>query len=151
MQRAPAALHHSLFVHPANDAERTWVIDLALRSPGVAVVVADAPGLTFAQSRRLQLAAEAGGTLGLLLRPPWERREPSVARTRWVVTPAPSINADQRWTVELLRCKGVQPTSGEARRWTVQRSHATSNVCVAPDAPDRSPEAEPATQRRSAV
>ena len=37
--------------------------------------VADASGLDMGSSRRLQLAAESGGVLGLLVRPPWEVKE----------------------------------------------------------------------------
>lgn len=141
-------LGQSIFVHPANRDERLWAIDLALRSPGVAVVVADGSRLTLKETRRLQLAAEAGDTLGLLLRPPHEIKELSAARTRWCVTPAPSANPDQRWMVELLRCKGLRPTS-EARRWAAQRSHATGNVSVAPDVADRPHHAAVAPLRRA--
>lgn len=145
---SPMALQRSLFVSPSGKEDRLWSVDLALRSGAATLVAADAAGLSLNDTRRLQLAAEAGGALGLLVRPPWERREPSAARTRWLVSPALSSDSDQRWTVELLRCKGVRPASGEARRWCVRRCHATGDVGVVPDAAGRSvPAATPAAER----
>lgn len=86
-------------------------MDLALRSPAVAAVIADASGLDMASSRRLQLAAEAGlerggGGLALLVRPPDEARELSAAATRWRVACVPATGRSARWSLELLRRKG---------------------------------------------
>jgi hypothetical protein len=132
----------SIFVDPGSDAERVWAIDLALRNPAVAAVVADASRLKMPQSRRLQTSAMAGamkgegGALALLARPSWELREHSVAATRWLVQAEPTVDEDDeqpRWAVELLRCKGVQPVKEGARRWTVQRDHETGTVRLAAD------------------
>lgn len=141
-------LLRSIFIDPPNRDERVWAVDLALRSEGSAMVIADGSRLTLNETRRLQLASEAGRTLGVLLRDGGEKGELSAARTRWLVTPAFSADADQRWTVELLRRKGVRPTSG-ARRWAVTRSHATGDVRVVPDAADRSLETSTASLRRA--
>lgn len=131
-------LGRSLFVDAPGRAERLWALELSLRSAGVAVVVGDGSGLDLTESRRLQLAAEAGGTVALLARPAGELGALSAARTRWLVSPAPSEGADQRWTVELLRCKGLRPVEERTRRWAAVRSHATGDVRVAPDVSDRS-------------
>ncbi len=152
MARAsPTLLQRSIFVEPVGRDEKVWAIDLALRSGGAAAVIADASRLSLTESRRLQLAAEAGGALGLLLRPSWEMGELSAARTRWRLSPAISADSDQRWMVELLRCKGLRPSEGEARRWSVRRSHATGDVSVAPDAAHRSPQTEIVAPRRRAL
>lgn len=148
---SPSLLRRSIFVDPAGRDERVWAIDLSLRSGAAAVVVADASRLGLTESRRLQLAAEEGGALGLLLRPTWEMGELSAARTRWRIAPAPSADADERWIVELLRCKGVRPTPEEARPWAVQRSHATGHVSVASLAPRRDQQAEMDAPRRQVV
>lgn len=133
-------LERSVFVDPGTAAERLWAIDQALRCPGVSCLVADGSGIDMAGSRRLQLAARAGGTLGLLARPPDEIRTLSAARTRWRVGPAPNPDArwypEPRWTVELLRCKGMQPLT-DARRWIVRHCHDTGDVTLVPDAADR--------------
>lgn len=149
-KQSPALLRKSLFVHPPGREERVWALDVALRNVGACVVIADGSALRFNDTRRLQLAAEAGGALGLLVRPGWEADEPSGAATRWRVTTAPSDDADPRWTVDLLRCKGLRPTPYEARRWSVRWSHATCDVRVAPHAPYRDrPASAPHHPRRA--
>lgn len=148
---SPALLERSVFVDVSGRDDRAWAIETALRSDGAAAVVADGSRLDFNSTRRFQLAAEAGGGVGLLLRPRWEMGELSAARTRWLVTPRVSNNSDQRWTVELLRCKGLRPTMSEARRWAVTRCHATGDVRVVPDAADQPVEKEAVPPRRAAV
>ncbi|MGP1346840.1 MAG: ImuA family protein [Phycisphaerales bacterium] len=153
--RNPRVLERSVFVDPPNDADRGWAIDQALRCAAVACVIADGRGIDMGLSRRLQLAAAEGGAIGLLARPPDEERALSAARTRWRVAPAPDGGAcgvegaglagpahrswfpEPRWTVELLRCKGVLQPTRHARRWVVRWSHDTGDVALVPDAPDR--------------
>jgi hypothetical protein len=101
-------LERSLFIDPPDDGTRLWAIDLALRCNAVCAVIADGCGLSMAQTRRLQLAAEAGGALVLLARPPEEEAELSAAMTRWRITPAPSSTDRPRWSIELLRRKGAR-------------------------------------------
>jgi hypothetical protein len=113
-------LERSLFIDPPDDRTRLWAIDLALRCPALSAVIADGRGLSMSQTRRLQLAAEAGGTLALLARPPEEAGELSAARTRWRVSPTPSATDRPRWNIELLHRKGARgdlnvTTTGEAR------------------------------------
>lgn len=136
-------LCRSLFVRAAHPVERLWAADLSLRSGAAAVVVADGSGLDLAATRRLQLAAEAGGTPCLLARPPWERPVLSAAATRWRVAFAPSEHGTRRWTVELLRCKGVQPSPHETRVWTLEHDDATGSLALAADVLDRPGQAEP--------
>ncbi len=80
-----------------------------LRCPGVSATIAliDAP-LTRVQARRLQLAAEAGGGVGVLLRPNHARARPEVyaAATRWLVTPAPGERTIQRWRLDFVHGHG---------------------------------------------
>lgn len=148
-RRALPLLNSSVFVNPPGRAERIWTIDCALRCDGLRAVIADGAGLTIAESRRLQLAAEAGRTLGLLVRPPWELASLSVARTRWRLTPLPSPDTDQQWTLELLRCKGMRPAHEDAHRWVVRHSHATSDVRLVADVPDRAAPPQAAPKRRA--
>jgi protein ImuA len=140
----PDLLRRSVFIDPACDAERAWAIDQSLRCAGVSCVVADGRRIDMPTSRRLQLAAGTSGVLALLARPPDEIRILSAARTRWRVTPAPNphphpdarFHPAPRWTVELLRCKGLRPDT-DARRWVVQLAHDTRHVSLVPDAADR--------------
>lgn len=129
-----------MFVDPPTRDERLWAMDVALRSSAALVVVADGAGLTMAGSRRLQLAAEAGGTVGLLARPHNERGELSAAATRWLVSPGPVDGADPArptWTVELLRRKGLRPIAEDARRWAVRLDDGTRLVSMDATASDR--------------
>jgi|GEM_PF-2091791 len=123
-------LDRSVFVDARTAAERVWAAELAARSGAASVVIADGTGLRMADSRRLQLAAESCRAIVLLARPDTERGELSAARSRWLVEPSaePGNGFDQQWIVTLLRCKGVQPTVGSARRWAVRREHATGIV-----------------------
>ena len=138
-----------LFVR-ATTAERVLqAMEDALRSGAVAVVVGELDGrLSLTGSRRLQLAAEARGTIGLLLRR--SRRfddpqltTPSAAPTRWRVTSAPSAApvagrprlrglSPARWRVELLRNRGGVP-----HEWLMEQCDAQGRLRLVPDLRDR--------------
>lgn len=134
----------SLFVQTETVRERVWAADLALRSGCIASVIVDGSGFDLSATRRLQLAAEAGGSLCLLARPPWEQSLLSAANTRWVVRCCPTFTTSRRWTVELLRCKGVQPAeqAASSRLWILERNHATRHVAVVSDVLGRPGQAE---------
>ncbi len=116
-----ALLQHSIFLDPATDDERFWAIGQAFRCPGVRVVVADGANLSPTLSRRLQLAAEAGHTVGLLARPLWEQDVPSWAHARWLAKPQPSGLASSpgasSWQIELLCCKGHPAGHDASPQW----------------------------------
>lgn len=66
-------------------ADAIWALEQALRCAGVAGVIARIARLPDRSFRRLQLAAEAGGSLGFLIRPPQAWWTPSWAEIRfWV-------------------------------------------------------------------
>jgi hypothetical protein len=109
-----------IVVHPNSPADHTWALDQAMRCPAVAAAVAwpdrthhaprDAckPKLDGRAFRRLQLAAEQGGGLGLLIRPAAVRGEPSWADVRLLVEPLPSTRevGRRRIRIVLLRSRG---------------------------------------------
>jgi protein ImuA len=130
----PDLLACSIWIDPPDAASRLWAIDLALRCPGVGAVIADGCGLDMGSSRRLQLAAEAGRTIGLLARPARELRVLSAAATRWRISPAPTEGKRPRWTVELLRRKGVRPAmDASGNRCVVEWHHAQGARRVSPE------------------
>lgn len=110
-----------------------WAMEEALRCPAVTGAVlalagepprraAGGPDLT--ATRRLQLAAEAGGALGLLLRPDAAHPAPTAAVTRWRVGPLPTAPVgagldEPRWRLELLRVRGGAPGGPWAVTWRV--------------------------------
>ncbi len=83
-----------------------WATEQALRCGGVAGVICEmGMGPDLKESRRLQLAAEAGRALGLVL----------IGRA------AQSSAAQTRWQCEALP---VQDQTGESWRWSLQKNKA---------------------------
>lgn len=75
-----------IWVRPKRHADLVWSIDQALRCESVAAVWAHAGAhLDDRDARRFQLAAEAGQTAGLLVRPQASRGRPSFAEVRFHV------------------------------------------------------------------
>lgn len=133
MGRDRSLLAESLWVRTGSDGSRLWATELALRSGAAAAVIADGSRFDRAATQRLQLAAEAKGGVCLLVRPPHERSMLSAAATRWWVRTATSSGTGPRWTVELLRCKGVQPAPGAVRPWMVGYEWQSGDLRVFPD------------------
>lgn len=89
----------------------------ALRYGGIGAVIAETVHLPMVASRRLQLAAEQTGTLGLIIRR-WRRQteaadygQPTASVTRWRVSslpseplPVPGLGRP-RWFIELMRSR----------------------------------------------
>lgn len=76
-----------IVVWPQNMRDELWAAVQALRSPVVAAVWAPIERLDSRAFRRLQLAAEAGRTLGVLVRPASARGQPSWADVRLEIGP----------------------------------------------------------------
>jgi protein ImuA len=106
-----------------------WAMEEALRCPavtGALLALAPNPGagggtLDLTATRRLQLAAETGGALGLLMRSDAAGAEHTAATTRWRIG---SLHADAaqglddpRWKLELLRARGGRPGGPWAVTW----------------------------------
>jgi protein ImuA len=92
-------------------ADMMWAIDQALRCDAVAAVWAEiGPWLNDRDARRLQLAAEAGGTVGLFVRPTAVRGRPSFADVSWYVSSLARKQVDasaaRRLRVQVDRCRG---------------------------------------------
>lgn len=110
----PAAAHlgidlnNTIIVRPDKSDDALWAWEQSLRCRGVAVTFGWIEGLHDRAFRRLQLAAEAGGGLGLLIRPSKARRQPSWAEARLLIQPLPSppSTAGRRLQIELLHGRG---------------------------------------------
>jgi hypothetical protein len=96
-----------IVVRAASRQDELWALDQALRCRGVAAVWAPLEQIEARAFRRLQLAAEAGGSLGLLLRPARARGRPSWADVQLWVEPR-CCPVGRRLRVELLRCRGQE-------------------------------------------
>jgi len=133
---------------------RLWALDVVLRSGSAAAVIGDGRGLGMAASRRLQLAAEAGGALALLWRRPDEAGVISAARYRWRVEPAVSPGKHPRWRVERVRGRDAAAWTGQGgpgHGWELEDRGGAGVVVVPAELADRPGAAapEPAVRRRA--
>jgi protein ImuA len=93
-------------LQPPNPAEEMWALDQALRCEGVALVWASLAKLGDHDFRRLQLATEAGGTLGFLGRSARARGQPAWSDMQFLVEPQTSAAGNRRLQVEVVRLRG---------------------------------------------
>jgi hypothetical protein len=106
------SLDRVLIVRPKTRADLLWAMAECLKCPGVGTVIGPVDArLSRVEARKLQLAAESGGTTALLLRPLDVRRgakqQVYAAATRWLVAPMPSDDRlVQRWEMRLLHGHG---------------------------------------------
>jgi protein ImuA len=121
------AMDRLIVIHPKTLADAALAVDQSLRSSAVGSVIGWYDRLTTAAFRRLQLAAESGGGLGLLLRPISARSTPSFAALRLCVTPKAEVAKLRRVHLESLRCRGGP--SGQSL--ILEFDDATGDVCLA--------------------
>lgn len=100
--KAGVALERLLILRPCSPQDELWAVAECMRCTGVAATVAHMGKLTPVQARRLQLAAEQGGGIGVLVRPDDARATNYAAATRWRVSACVSSAMSQRWNVELV-------------------------------------------------
>lgn len=145
---APAAmpfavdLSRTVFIRPEQPLDALWSLEQTLRTRGIGAVVCNVDKLSSQACRRLQLAAEVGGGLGILLRPAHARRQPSFAEFRFLVQPLPPPNpsavaVSRRWRVELLRAR----RQFAQRSIVVELSNDSDGLCVAAELASATPAA----------
>ncbi|RFZ84284.1 Error-prone repair protein ImuA [Mucilaginibacter terrenus] len=107
-----------IFIDAKSERDVLWAMEEALKCEGLAAVVAEVREISFALSRRLQLAVESSKVTGFLLRTDLRKLNTTTCVARWQVTPLPSVLDDglpgvghPRWNVELLRVRNGHPGS----------------------------------------
>ena len=139
-----------ILVRAHTDTDILWVLEEGLRSGSLAAVLGETDAITATAARRLQLAAESGGTSAFLLRSARGKVEPGPAVTRWQIASVPSFgDKDEirpglgghrywggRWRVDLLKCRSGAPGAvkvqknenafGAPRSWLVEWRHGTA-------------------------
>lgn len=126
-----------VYVEAGEDKTLLACFEEGLRHGGLGAVVGEVSRLTMTASRRLQLAAEGSGTLGLALRR-WRRQadasdfgQPTAAKTRWRISALPSAPLSvpgvgrARWFVELIRCK-----AGECAEFELEAPDETGRLAL---------------------
>ncbi len=123
-------LDHTTIVRTNRTPDTLWALEQSLQCTGVAAAWCWVDRLNNRMFRRLQLAAETGGGIGLLLRPAATRRGPSWADVRLLVQPLPSQSdsCGRRLRIELLHCRGGM--SGQSLELEI--SDETSDVHLVP-------------------
>ncbi|RFC65845.1 ImuA family protein [Mesorhizobium denitrificans] len=124
---------------------------------GFGAVVAEIARLSMTASRRLQLAAESSGAIGIAIRR-WRRQteatdfgQPTAAATRWRVSVLPSTPLPvqgvgrARWQLELIRCR-----AGESADFTVEACDAKGRIALPSEVADRPLQKEKEIGRRRA-
>lgn len=115
LAQAGLAPERLLVAEAGRDEDVLAVMEEGLRHGALAAVVGEIHRAGLTETRRLQLAAEEGGTMALLLKR-WRKgdplAEPSSALTRWRIGSVPSAPlpvagvGPPRWQVELARQRG---------------------------------------------
>ncbi len=148
---AQAGLTAGRVIHVAVDDDTAVLAacEEGLRHGSLGAVVGEVSRLSMIASRRLQLAAEDGRALALVVRR-WRREKdaaefglPTAAMTRWRVSPLPSALLPvpgigrARWRLELLRCKG-----GHVAEFDVEACDEQGFVALSAPLADRSAAAD---------
>jgi protein ImuA len=143
---ARAGLHPDRVVFCESDREEQVLdaIEQGLSFRCLAVVVGELVRLPMTASRRLQLAAEKTGAMGIVLRR-WRREneasdygQPTASMTRWRISTLPSHRLPvagvgrARWLAELMRVK-----AGECAEFEIGAPDAKGRICLLPQFTDR--------------
>ena len=144
---AQAGLHPDRVIY-AEAGDETSVLacfEEGLRHGGLGGVVGEVARLSMTASRRLQLVAEASGTLAIAIRR-WRRMpdamdfgQPTASVTRWRVSALPSAPLPvpgmgrPRWLVELIRAR-----AGECADFVVDACDEAGCLALPADVADRS-------------
>ncbi|MFC5343409.1 ImuA family protein (plasmid) [Brevundimonas staleyi] len=134
-----------LYVEAGDEKTVLACFEEGLRHGSLGAVIGEVARLSMTASRRLQLAAESTGTLGIAVRR-WRRQaeavdfgQPTAATTRWRVTalpssPLPSAGVGRaRWFVELIRSK-----AGECAEFELEACNETGRLALPADLADGS-------------
>src|SRR3984885_5539652 len=145
-----------IYVEAGDEKSLLACFEEGLRHGGLGAVVAEVARLSMMASRRLQLAAESSGAVGIAVRR-WGRQteaadfgQPTASVTRWRISALPSTPLPvpgvgrARWQVELIRCR-----AGESADFEVEACDAKGRLAIPSDLVDGSGEKE-FGQRRAA-
>jgi len=109
------APHQVIFISLHKDKDTLWVMEEALKCPGITAVVGELGEMDFKQSRRFQLAVENSRVTGFVLRNAANKLSSTACAARWQVRSLPSTDLNGlpglgflRWQVDLLKVRNGQ-------------------------------------------
>jgi protein ImuA len=156
--QAGLAADRVIYVEAGDEKALLACFEEGLRHNGLGGVVAEVGKLTMTNSRRLQLAAESSGVIGIAIRR-WRKQtdaadfgQPTAATTRWRVSVLPSVPLPvagvgrARWRVELIRCR-----AGESADFVLEACDAQGRLALPTDMANRSAYAEASGERWAGV
>ena len=155
LYQAGLAPERLIYAEASDDAELLALMEEGLRHRGLGAVVGEVKRAAMPNTRRLQLAAEGGKTVALLLKRHARAASdktgkmggggnplavPSAAVTRWRIGSAPSAALPvgvagvgrAMWRVELVRQRG-----GEPAEWTMEACDETGRLALPARLADR--------------
>lgn len=116
-----------IFVDLQKEKDVLWAMEEALKCEGLAAVIGEVREISFAQSRRLQLAVENSRVTGFILRTDARKLSTTACVARWQVTSIPSEPENNmpgvgfpRWQVELLKVRNGSPGAWQIE-WAIDR------------------------------
>ncbi|MBO1324307.1 ImuA family protein [Acetobacter sp. TBRC 12305] len=149
-----------IYVEAGTDTDVLACFEEGLRHGGLGTVVAEVARLSMTASRRLQLAAETSGVLGIAIRR-WRRQsnaadfgQPTASLTRWRVSVLPSVSLPvagvgrARWRLELIRARAGECADFEVEACDAQGRLAPCRLALSAALADGSDQEE-AGQRRA--
>ena len=146
-----------IYVEAGDDKALLACFEEGLRNSGLGAVVAEVARLSMTTSRRLHLAAETSGAIGIAIRR-WRRQteaadfgQPTASVTRWRVSTLPSTRLPvpgvgrARWRLELIRCR-----AGESADFEVEACDAKGRLALPSELVDRPGQTEIGRHRATA-
>jgi protein ImuA len=143
-----------IYAEAGSDKGVLACMEEGLRHGGLAGVVGEVGRLAMTPSRRLQLAAETSGTIGIAIRR-WRRPaetadfgQPTASTTRWRISalpasplPVPGLGRP-RWFIELIRAK-----AGECAEFEVESCDEEGRIAVPAELVHRPAQADDGRER----
>jgi protein ImuA len=146
LEAAGLSMGRVIYVEAGDELTALACFEEGLRHGGLGGVVAEIGRLSMTSSRRLQLAAESSGTIGIAIRR-WRRQrdaadfgQPTASTTRWRVSVLPSeplaaaAIGRGRWLLELIRCR-----AGESADFEVEGCDHAGRLALPAELADRTP------------
>ena len=108
LRRGGVNLDHVLLIHPQARTDALWAVEQTLRAGTCGAVLAWLREADSQSLRRLQLAAEAGNSMGIMFRSVTSATASTPAAVRLQL--APAHDAARRLSIQVLKRRGGWPT-----------------------------------------